>query len=178
MSQTFEQAMNAPTQGEIQLEETRRTLRRTVDAIQEKLKQVRKARRGWDNRLNAVHARRVLAARRGVRHPRLEWIIDEVAGGNMRTGILPCLESHAEAVIAEIALIKAVPAQQTLCYLQGEPERIEGNVRTIEERLSEMETIVKDGGELQRMKEAKAGHPDPVMSTPRREEPNEIKVDI
>ncbi len=162
--QSFEAAVsNAATQEH----PTVQTIKETVFAAS--LKELRELKVQWDKlrpsflaRLTRIQQRIEQAAKVGLDPNHLDRLVGrlmrELSGGSREPGLLNIIASQIQNTIDQMEQFKPGQIHLRTMWLSwtGEPVRVHSNIHGVEERLSWLEDIVADGGQLQALVEAAA----------------------
>lgn len=156
--QTFEEAVSAAQQEDQQVAAIKQT-------FVEPLKELTKLKAQWDkqrlqfqNRLSLVHHRVQQAVTAGVNADQVLRVVgplirDLEGGGPVIAGLIPTFPTQLETCMANMRDFteKQLPLRSVWLSWPSTPDRLKDNLRAIEDRLSQLESIVADGGQLQQM---------------------------
>jgi hypothetical protein len=157
MKSTFDDTLNAPTPIDLEVAEVKRTFDQTLAVLHEHRKSLPKRQAGWEQRLALVRHRRAQALQRGVKHPELEHVLVELDGNGLMPGVLSLLDGDIANCIRMIESFDAqlLPHRSTWMSWSGQPARIQDVINHVAARVEQAEAIVKEGGELHRMLDAR-----------------------
>jgi|SRR5262245_17744492 len=114
----------------------------------------------WLSRGEHVQDRVRKAQARGVSHARVNFLLEELYGGRFsnRVGLFHGTQSQIVTCIQKIESLSPqnLPQRDSWITWHSEPNRVDDNLRAIEDYMVELEKLVGDHGELHRMLDAKS----------------------
>jgi hypothetical protein len=161
---TFEEAVsNFVAPGAGQFEELKDTFKPTLATLRDQYRAFQKQKPAWLSRVSNAQARRQLAVAQGCILFRVEYLLEQLRGGQsaVNPGSIQGTENQMAANIQTIEGLRLqdLPNHDWWRTWYNFPKYAPNAVDAIEQSLSELDTLVADGGELQRMLEGKSVEP-------------------
>ncbi len=178
---SFDEALsNFVAPGTAPLSEMKQKLEPTLQDLRELKRSFPKKQAAWQSRLERISTRYQAARALGVFRSSIASRLEELTGGRaLHGGLLVAVEQQINAAIYKIERLTSQDIQQRRWISwPGEPQKIRDNMAEIELLLTQLESITKDGGELEGLLRQKSGQAAsaPVLVSPERDAPITVET--